>query len=235
MLHAKALLFIAILAILSQKAAADGGKKDGKKNKDKYVNGFYYDQTGHKINGLISKDELVWQSFNFKKSLGDTAVKIEADQCDSFTVGNRTYRSISGIQIKGIVWRNNSDRAFAELLADGPVQLYSIQFEPANQGYMKAISIASNFTGGFAGQVVGNVASRRRVNYFLRHREAGAYLRVEKDSFKEDMTSYFKDDATLTGKLGTNQDYTINNIEPIVREYNSDYIAAHLNNLPCAY
>lgn len=209
----------AVVLSSSSKGAFAAGHKS---SKDKYLAGYYFDKRGVKIEGLIAKDELTFQFFSFKKELGDTAIQIEADQCDSFCVGNRVFHAISDVSIKAIVWRTHMDKAFAELVTDGPVQLYCIRFQPGKVGYMRYVSIASNFTGGAAGQVVGAMAGRQNANYFVRRQEGGDYTRIEKGTFTEKMTEYLKDDPTVVQKLTANPDYSINNIELVVREYNQD-------------
>jgi hypothetical protein len=114
------------------------------------------------------------------------------------------------------------DKAFAELVTDGPVQLYCIRFEPGKVGYMRYVAVASNFTGGMAGQVVGAMAGRQNAKYFVKRQEGGDYMRVEKGTFTEKMTEYLKDDPAIVQKITVNPDYSINNIELIIKEYNQD-------------
>lgn len=232
MTHFKIILLLFVLALIMDKARAGKPKN---KSKDKYLEGYYVDQKGNKIVGLISKDNLNWQFFYFKKQLGDTPAKIEASFCDSFVVDNKTFHTLSDINIKAIIWQTHSDRAFAELVSDGPVQLYSIHFEPAKQGYMKAVSLASNFTGGIAGQVVGHMAGRENVNYFLKRKTSTSYFRIQKNTFTDDMSQYFRDDASVSKKIQQGGDYTINNVELIVKEYNQDCVASHLTNQVCVF
>ncbi len=192
------------------------------KPKDKYLQGYYYDSQGHKFEGLIAKDDLNFQFFLFKKHLGDSAQKIEPGSCDSFVVDHRSFHTLNDVTIKAIVWWAHFDKAFAELVTDGPVQLYSIRFEPGKQGYMHYVAIASNFTGGLAGQAVGMLAGKENASYFLRRGQDTTYLRIEKKTFTDQITGYLQDDTTLVQKLRQNPDYSIHNIELIIAEYDQD-------------
>jgi hypothetical protein len=224
MLHLNTYIFLAIniiLALMCENTFAASHKP-----KDKYLEGFYYDRQGNKIEGLISKDDLNFQFFYFKKQLGDSAERIDASQCDSLSVDNRTFHAITDVSIKAIVWGTHMDRAFAELVTDGPVQLYCIRFQPGKVGYMHYVAIASNFTGGAAGQVVGAMAGRQNVNYFVRRRKEDAYMRVDKKTFTQEMSEYLKDDPSVVQKIMQNQDYSINNIELVIKEYDQDKCVA---------
>ncbi len=166
MSHFNSFVFLALNIVLV--FICEKGFASGRPSKDKYLEGYYYDTQGHRVEGLIAREEINFQSFKFKKQLGDSAVKIDPDQCDSFFVGSRVFHAIKDVTIKAVVWQKHMDRAFAELVTNGPVQLYCIQFEPGKVGYMHYVAIASNFTFGVAGQAVGMLAGKENANYFVR-------------------------------------------------------------------
>ncbi len=56
----------------------------------------------------------------------------------------------------------------------------------------------------------------------MRRGVGDADLRIEKGAFTDQMSAYLKDDPAIVAKIRQNQDYSFNNIELIIAEYDQD-------------
>ncbi|RBL89918.1 hypothetical protein [Chitinophaga flava] len=194
-------------------------------NTDKYLQGYYIDTTGCRIEGFIAMDEISLESFNFKKQLGGKKEPVSVSQCRSFSFEQHVFCTITDITIRTRLWSYHFNRVFAEQMADGPIQLFRLYFKPGKVGYMRYVSLASRFASGDAAQGAGMFLNQKYVNYFLKKtNDTSGYCFVGKKpkQFKKVLSAYLKDDDQLVHKINTIRDYSFNNIESVIREYNQD-------------
>ncbi|NML40582.1 hypothetical protein HHL17_25525 [Chitinophaga sp. G-6-1-13] len=192
----------------------------------KYLKGFYVDSTGQKMEGYISMKEMGLESFEFKKQLGDKSRKIKASSCQAFSFENHAFSTLHNVTIKTHIWHYHFDKVFAEQVTDGPLQLYRLYFKPGKVGYMRYVSMASRFAPGPASLGAGVFMNSKYVNYFLR--KSGdttgyCFIGKKRKEFVTSLTPWLKADTLLVRKIQAGGDYSFNNIESVIREYN-DYI-----------
>lgn len=217
--HLPIILGVILLIIITQKA-----KAFGRDPKLKYLEGYYFDSTGHPIHGYIARAEAEFQFIYYKRKLGDSTQRIMVTRCDSFVVDHRTFYAIKDITIRTRIWTAHLDKAFAEKVADGPVQLFHLNFIQGKVGYMRYVSMAAKFAPGDAAKAVGSVTGKLTTNYFLRPQKGGPCTRLarKKKAFRQQMADYLQDDQPLVQKILHNKDYSMSNIEIIIQEYDSD-------------
>ncbi|NLR67040.1 hypothetical protein HGH92_22215 [Chitinophaga varians] len=193
---------------------------------NKYLKGSYIDSTGQKIDGFISMQEMGLLSFDFKKQLGDKNEKIKVSGCQAFSFENHSFCTLKNVTIRTRIWHYHFDKVFAEQVIDGPLQLYRLYFKPGKVGYMRYVALAGRFAPGPASAGVGVFMNNKYVNYFLR--KSGdttgyCFIGKKRKDFITSLTPWLKEDTLLVRRIKTGGDYSFNNIESVVREYN-DYI-----------
>ncbi|MBC9908802.1 hypothetical protein [Chitinophaga varians] len=194
--------------------------------KGKYLKGCYLDSTGQKIDGFISMEEMGLLSFDFKKQLGDKNEKIKVTDCQSFSFEHHSFCTLKNVTIRTRIWHYHFAKVFAEQVIEGPLQLYRLYFKPGKVGYMRYVSMASRFAPGPASLGAGVFMNSKYVNYFLR--KSGdttgyCFIGKKRRDFVTSLTPWLSEDTLLVRKIQTGGDYSFNNIESVVREYN-DYL-----------
>ncbi|QNK63883.1 hypothetical protein H7F33_05145 [Pedobacter sp. PAMC26386] len=191
-------------------------------NIEKYQQGYYLDSVQHKIEGLIAFDGSSCQYFFFKKKLGDKETKVNVAQCSRFDIGEHVFERIDHIDFVTMVRKRPIDSAFAELLENGTVKLYKISLELSKMdGAHKMSSTAAQLSGTDGGGLSGYL-TKTRVYYYMKRDNETKYTRVEsrKSKFKPQMEAYLKDKADVIAQLKNNKDYSYNNLELILKDYN---------------
>jgi hypothetical protein len=216
--HGKFIVCIGIFLLSGVCTVFAGGK-------DKYEKGYYIDSTHNQVPGFIAFDGSSCYVFLFKKELGDKATMVTVAECSGFQTGNRTFRAIDGNDFVIWVRKRPLKRAFAELVDDGEIQLYKLSLELATMDAVhKVTNKSASVAGGDVGKGVTGYLGKKRIYYFLKKQTTDEYTRIEsrKSHFRRQMEEYLANDTALIMKLDKNKDYSYNNIEAVIQEYNED-------------
>jgi hypothetical protein len=193
-------------------------------DKGKYVQGYYLDSALNKVEGLISFDGTDCENFFFKKELGDKAAKINVAQCSRFVISDHQYVTISQIDFVTLVRKRHINKAFAELLEPGNVKLYRISLSLSSMDRAHKVTTAvTELSDNTAGGNMSGYLTKNRVYYYVKRDSEDKYTRIQsrKSKFKTQMTEYLKDKPEIVSQLKNNKDYSFNNIEVIIHNYNS--------------
>lgn len=168
---------------------------------DKYKQGYYFDGT-QKVEGYIYFTFDNYERFFFKKEPEDKRVKKTVLDCQGFFVDGKKFVVINGIDLKIGVWNIRAEQAFAEVIIEGPLNLYKVysMVGNANMSAPGAIDV---------------------VNFFLEKNSSKSYVLAHpnKAKFKKGLSELLKDREDIVEKI-KNGEYNIINIEGMVKDYN---------------
>jgi len=170
--------------------------------KDDFRPGYYVDSSG-KVEGYINFTYDTYEKFDFKEEPTDKKITKHATDCDGFSVDGKTFRVIGRINLKIGIWNVSAEKAFAEVVVEGPLNLYKVYAMVGNAN-MRAPG----------GAEVGN--------YFLEKANSKRYLYAPpgKARFRSEMMDFFQDRMDIAEKVDDRR-YNFNNIAEMVKDYNS--------------
>lgn len=170
--------------------------------RDDYKPGYYVDSSG-KVEGYIYFSYDTYEKFYFKKDLADKKITKRVNECTGFSVDGKTFRVLENINMKIGAWNVSAEKAFAEVVVEGPLNLYKV-YSMVGNGNMKAPSAIK----------VGN--------YFLEKDNSKNYVYAHpgKAKFRHAMMDFFQDRLDIAEKID-DRTYNLDNIIDIVKDYNS--------------
>jgi hypothetical protein len=170
--------------------------------KEKFRPGYYLDSTG-KVEGNINFEYDNYEKFEFKKELTDKKTTKSVNECTGFSVDGKTFCVIENIQMKIGIWKVSAEKAFAEVLVEGPLNLYKV--------YSMVGSSDMRVHG--ANQVN---------NQFIEKGNNKKYILAPpaKGKFRDEMMDFFQDRIDIAEKIDDGS-YNLNNIVDLVKDYNS--------------
>lgn len=170
--------------------------------KKEYKQGFYSDASG-KVEGYIYFSETDYEDFLFKKAKDGKKIRKYVTSVDGFEFDGRKFTVITNIEMKIGVWNIAADRAFAEIIVEGPLTLYKVYSQVGN-GNPNAPGATSV------------------VNYFIEKRKTKSYQLVHpnKKKFQAMVSLVFKKRPDLIEKVESGV-YKNENIVEMVKAYNA--------------
>jgi len=166
----------------------------------KYKKGYYFKGT-EKVEGYISFSFDTYEHFFFKKELDQSRQKISVFDCDSFVYGDKKFLKIPSLTLKMGIWNKSAPLAFAELVIEGPVNLYKVYSRLGNAG---------------------GAGSSKITNVFLEKNNSKSYVFVSANSskFKENLSGLFTERRDISQKISSGY-YSLKDIEHLVSDYNT--------------
>lgn len=170
--------------------------------KEDYQPGYYIDDSG-KVEGYIYFTYDTYERFNFKKNLADKKSVKWVSECIGFSVDGKTFKVIENIELKIGIWNISANKAFAEVVLEGPMNLYKV-YSMVGNGNMRAPG-AIDVT-----------------NYVLNRDKSKSYVLAhpKKKKFKAGMAELFKDRMDIVEKINDGT-YSLDTITELVKEYNA--------------
>lgn len=174
--------------------------------KDKFQPGYYYDNSGNKVSGLIYYRYDYKVPFRFKADENSKSKNIDPSDAKAFVVGTDSFTVLRNFYMEGLGGGSNFIRVdFVKVTATGKVTLY--------EDYSTQGSAGSSFYGG---------GSTDLTNFILQ-RENGNLITVKhknKKKFLSQMKNFFSDDAEILKGLEEGL-YRYEDIPKMVSLYNS--------------
>lgn len=171
-------------------------------DKEKFRPGYYLDGMG-KVEGYINFEYDSYDRFEFKKELAEKKTTKYVNECSGFSVDGATFCVIENVQMKIGIWKVSAERAFAQVLAEGSLNLYKV--------YSMVGSSNMRMPGG-----------DRVFNCFIEKGKSKKYILVPsgRAKFRNEMMDFFQDRIDIAEKID-DMSYSFDNIIEIVKDYNS--------------
>ncbi|ALI98324.1 hypothetical protein [Rufibacter tibetensis] len=171
---------------------------------EKYQQGYYIGNTG-KVEGYIYFSYDNYEKFSFKKELKDKRSLKRVGEITSFFVDGKTFKVINNLNLRIGIWNISAQRAFAEVMVEGPVNLYKVYSRVGN----------GNMSNPGAIELINYIVEKDNKKY--------AYANEQTGKFKREAAELFKDREDIVEKI-KNGKYALKNILDLVNDYNSTKI-----------
>lgn len=191
----------------------------GQSKSGKYLDGYYINNLGDTLMGLISIEDDLVEKIYFKRKLDDSITTIGVEHCQAFFLENLKFERLTNITLKGRVISHFHKQIFAKVLEEGRLNLYVLNYTASKKGLIHYLSLASQFS---SYQLVGSIMDKKHTCYLLRSSNDTTYNQIDhkKKKFKRELMSFVSDDIALINKIRIGGDYSYDNIEAIIHEYN---------------